>query len=329
MEVGGKYILNNTILGNGSFSTVIKGYIKKNNELIAIKKIKKNSKINIKHEINILNKVYHKNICNMIDYLENDDSHYIILELCDKTLDVFLKETGYLRENKAKTYFRHIAAGLEYLQELNIVHRDIKPQNLLITYYDEIKISDFGLSKIIEDNEVLDTLCGSPLYMAPEIMKTKKYDNKIDLWSSGVVLFQMLFNKTPYTAKNHFELLRKIDSNHVSIPSKFNISDDCKDILKKLLVKNPKERIEWNNFFIHPFIYEQKYLAVSKPIPIPKKINNNNILSFSPSKDNTFKIVDTPLDDFIPGSLKRSFEDSLLYRMKDSNMFNISYSDEF
>ena len=256
MNINNKYFIEKYILGKGTYSIVYNGTNKINKEKVAIKKITKNIKKNIKSEIDILNKLNHSNICNMFDNFENDDYYFIVLELCTTNLHIYITKYGHIEEIKAQHFFKQIASGLEYLQKLQIIHRDIKPENILMDEYETIKISDFGFAVEFEDDDVFKTLCGSPLYMAPEIMKSKKYNNKIDLWSAGVVLFQMLFNKTPYTAKNHHELLEKIDSKHVSIPNNFDISYNCKNILKKLLIKNPKKRINWKKFYKHPFIYE-------------------------------------------------------------------------
>jgi len=323
-----KYIIEKDILGKGNYSTVYKGSDKFNKENVAIKKISKNNKKNIKHEIDMLNKLHHPNICNMLDNFENDDFYFIVLELCIMNLHKYITKYGNIEEKKAQHYFKQLASGLKYLQKIKIIHRDIKPENILIDKYENIKISDFGFAIEFKDNETFETLCGSPLYMAPEIMKYKKYDNKIDLWSAGVVLFQMLFNKTPYTANNHHELLIKIDSKHVSIPNNFDISYNCKNILKKLLVKNPKKRINWKKFYQHSFIYENEQHTNSAPIDIPQpnKHYENNVC-FSPSNNNHIKIIDTPVDSFSNNSFTRSFSESLLYRMKNPDMFHVSYYD--
>jgi serine/threonine-protein kinase ULK/ATG1 len=328
MNINNKYFIEKYILGKGTYSIVYNGTNKINKEKVAIKKITKNIKKNIKSEIDILNKLNHSNICNMFDNFENDDYYFIVLELCTTNLHIYITKYGHIEEIKAQHFFKQIASGLEYLQKLQIIHRDIKPENILMDEYETIKISDFGFAVEFEDDDVFKTLCGSPLYMAPEIMKSKKYNNKIDLWSAGVVLFQMLFNKTPYTAKNHHELLEKIDSKHVSIPNNFDISYNCKNILKKLLIKNPKKRINWKKFYKHPFIYEKKQYNTSKPIAIPKnnKQYENNI-AFSPSDNNIIKIIDTPVNSFSNNSFKRSYNESLLYRMKDPEMFHVSYNE--
>jgi len=328
MKLHKKYLIEDTILGVGTYSVVHAGINKFDNSTVAIKKITK-TKNNIINELNILRKIDDLNICNMIDYFEGDNDHFIILELCNTNLHEYIKHHGYLQETKAQYYFKQLSHGLEYLQDSNIIHRDIKPENLLIDEFDTLKISDFGFAVKFEENETFEILCGSPLYMAPEIMKSKQYNNKIDLWSSGIVLFQMLFNKTPYTAKNHYELLQKIESKHVSIPNNFCISENCKNILQHLLVKNPIKRINWKKFYKHPFIYDQPksiphIIHKSNPISIPSSNKKMNV-SFSPSDNNSIKIIDTPAHSLTNESFINSFNESLITRMKNPDMFRISY----
>ena len=147
---------------------------------------------------------------------------------------------------------------MKYLLENKIIHRDLKPQNILVTNLGDIKISDFGFARYFDNDMVIQTICGSPLYMAPEIMKNKKYDLKSDLWSVGIILFEMLVGHAPFKAKNIFDLMKQIEKNDVKIPRDTKISDDCKDLLLKLLQKDPEKRITWPQFFTHPLDSEFK-----------------------------------------------------------------------
>ena len=113
---------------------------------------------------------------------------------------------------KAKIIFKELISGLKYLYELNICHRDLKPQNILLDENYTIKISDFGLARLNNENNLMDTICGSPIYMAPEIMKYNKYDNKADIWSLGIIFYELLTGRTPFKVKNHQELPTKLSN---------------------------------------------------------------------------------------------------------------------
>ena len=157
---------------------------------------------------------------------------------------------------------RQLVPGLKYLHENNIIHRDLKLKNILVTDSNDIVISDFGFARDGDSNTMFDTLCGSPMYMAPEIMTHKSYDNKSDLWSVGVIMYELLFGTTPYHAKNMIQLMKKIKKRDVIIPEEYAglISDECKELLLSLLHRNPRRRINWDNFFTHKWFEKDEIL---------------------------------------------------------------------
>eukprot|EP00958_Prasinococcus_capsulatus_P017782 scaffold2033_cov367-Prasinococcus_capsulatus_cf.AAC.27 len=167
---------------------------------------------------------------------------------------------------------QQLGAGLRQLRNSNLVHRDLKPQNLLLkkkTTGDgsTLKIADFGFARYMQPLGLAETLCGSPLYMAPEILQFQKYDAKADLWSVGTILFEMLAGKPPYTGANHVQLLRNIER---QVPPIAKISDglseDCVNLLmcladprlpdlqRGLLKRRPLERMSFAEFFANPFV---------------------------------------------------------------------------
>ncbi|KAG9138640.1 hypothetical protein Leryth_020485 [Lithospermum erythrorhizon] len=155
---------------------------------------------------------------------------------------------------------QQLASGLKILRENNMIHRDLKPQNLLLSTNDDnstLKIADFGFARSLQPRGLAETLCGSPLYMAPEIMQLQKYNAKADLWSVGAILFQLVTGRTPFTGNNQMQLLQNIlKSTDLQFPPDMkDLSSDCMDLCRKLLRCNPVERLTFEEFFSHPFLY--------------------------------------------------------------------------
>ena len=252
------YYHNYELLGKGTYSNVYKGYHKITKDPVAIKEIDLNK--NIKYinrfykEIQILEKADNIHIINIITSIENKDYIFIIMEYCEKgDLRKFLKKRP-LKEQHVKKLMVQLVNGMQYMYNNNIYHRDLKPQNILIDKYYNLKITDFGLAKDEEENPLFETICGSPMYMAPEIMKYKKYDKKADLWSLGVIFYELLTGKTPFMAKNHAELLENIETKKIYFPSHIKISHNARDLLIGLLNKDSKKRITWKELFNHEWL---------------------------------------------------------------------------
>jgi serine/threonine-protein kinase ULK/ATG1 len=171
---------------------------------------------------------------------------------------------------------RDLASGLAFLASQNLIHRDIKPQNLLLTGplpLDELddpsrsdeeenkrrienfpssqfhlKLADFGFARHLQKTSLAETLCGSPLYMAPEILQHRRYDNKADLWSAGTVLFEMIAGRPPFHGENHMDLLRNIQQKAVRLPPDVKVTDECVQLLRILLNRNPMKRANFTEF---------------------------------------------------------------------------------
>lgn len=247
------YLLYSPPIGKGSFSKVFYGIDTTTNIPVAIKSVNKlrlndNLLSRVDFEISLLEKCNHENILKIYKVLKDDTHIYIILEYCEQSLKNIAK--GKIPENDVLHYSRQIRNGLQYLYSKNILHRDIKPQNILIKN-GVLKISDFGLSKIFNnENDLTMTLCGSPYYIAPEILRFKKASIKSDLWSVGIVLYQLLFGKLPYqNCHNILELTKSMDKS-LNIPPE-GISIECLDLLSQLLKKDVNLRISWDDFFNH------------------------------------------------------------------------------
>lgn len=260
IKIGDYYHMNEKI-GHGAYSVVFKGYHQKLKKEVAIKRIDliENQKFlnRFKMEINLMKKLNHINIVNLYDTIEKDDYLYLIIEYCKHgDLRNFLKKRP-LKEKKAKIIFKELISGLKYLYELNICHRDLKPQNILLDENYTIKISDFGLARLNNENNLMDTICGSPIYMAPEIMKYNKYDNKADIWSLGIIFYELLTGRTPFKVKSHQELMEKIENNIIKFPSVIKISDECHNLLSQLLEKRSYKRLSWDELFNNDYIKDE------------------------------------------------------------------------
>ena len=275
MNINNEYILYNKNLGRGSYSSVFLGWDIKDSKYVAVKKtklscLKKKQVDKIKKEISIIEQLSHKNICKYFNSFNKKNTFYIVLEYCDFSLQRKLEKEKILDEETTQDIMSQLADALLYLQNNYIAHRDIKPANILMND-DEVKLSDFGLASYFNKNKNMTSMCGSPLYMAPEIVNDDDgYNSKIDLWSCGIVMFQMLFGETPFNASTHYELINKINDNELIIP-KNDHSEHCLNLISTLIVKNPDNRISWDGFFNHPFLNEEPtYYPGSKPIKIKK-----------------------------------------------------------
>lgn len=299
VKVAAGYVLQER-LGSGSFATVYKGIrladyqqaIRSGSQtpppsdsITAIKAISRASKKltkkvleNLDMEIAILRTYRHPNIVCLHEVQKTDRHFYLVLEYCgggDLQKLIRTRESGRLSERLCRRLVRDFAAGLGFLWGKEIVHRDIKPQNLLLTgrlpAEDEadnppredakralrgmtgdrfqLKIADFGFARHLSGVDLAETMCGSPLYMAPEILSGEKYDAKADLWSVGAVLFEMIAGKTPFHGENHLDLLRNIKTKAVRLPANVRISKEFVKLLKILLDRKPHNRGGFRAFF--------------------------------------------------------------------------------
>lgn len=249
-------------IGDGQTSIVYKGVY--NNEIVAIKKLYK--KKYISQEINILQKLHHENIVNYIEHIDD----CLILEYCNLGNLTDYSSNNFLTEKTTKYLFKQLFNGLKYLYNNHILHRDLKPDNILLHNSHSkviLKIADFNFAKSKID--LNHTTCGTPLYMAPEIIFTNNYTDKCDLWSCGIILYECVYNKHPFDPVHTIDqLLKKIKR---PIEYNYNVSNECIDLMKKLLQINPEKRINWENVFRHRWFvcYEEKisYESIESTVP--------------------------------------------------------------
>ncbi|KAH9884587.1 hypothetical protein F4778DRAFT_556127 [Xylariomycetidae sp. FL2044] len=311
-DVIGQFIIGAEI-GKGSFAQVYMGKHKDSNAAVAIKSVElarlnKKLKENLYSEIKILKKLRHPHIVALHDCVESSTHINLMMEYCELgDLSLFIKKREKLITHPAtcdmarkypnspgaglhevviRHFLKQLASALQFLRQGNFVHRDIKPQNLLLlpslqyrqsnkdsrpilsASHDSLipavglqslpmlKLADFGFARVLPATSLAETLCGSPLYMAPEILRYERYDAKADLWSVGTVLYEMISGRPPFRAGNHVELLRKIENSEDQI--KFSrdcqATPDLKALIRALLKRNPVERMSFEKFFEHHVI---------------------------------------------------------------------------
>ena len=217
------------------------------------KKIKESIIKREKDALNLLKNLRSPFLPKIYDSFETDTHFIIVMEYIYENFLNYLIKRGKLLENLAKIIFKQIIAGLQFLHTNNIVHRDIKPSNILIDSNNNIKIIDFGVSKILKKGEIMKDYCGTTLYMAPEIIERKGYEGySCDIWSAGVILYNMISGQRPFNAKENDEIEKLILKGEYK-ELKY-ISKDAKDLINKMIVVNPKERITIEEILNHPWL---------------------------------------------------------------------------
>jgi len=205
--------------------------------------------------ISIMKQIEHPLIVKYISNTEDQQYFYVFMEYCEKgDLSQYIERNGQISENTARKMFCEIIVAVSYLHCVkHIAHRDLNPRNILISNNDSIKLADFGLSKQFTDsNQLLSTLCGTPQYFAPEMVKGKPYTKAADIWSLGVLLFQILTGFLPFQGQTLSELLKKIVYSDIIFPS--FLTSQVTDLIRKMLNKSPSERITIEMVQKHPWL---------------------------------------------------------------------------
>ena len=300
---GGKNILNNRYelekkIGEGSYGIVYKAIdTLNNNETVAIKQVSK-YKINsssylveaLKKELSIMRLISDENSVKLIEDFETYDNYNLVMELCDSDLDNELKERIKMNkkgfnELEVQEIMRQFNKVFLKMQNEQVIHRDLKLKNIMIKY-DEmneligfiIKLSDFGFSKVMKEDDMASTNLGSPATKAPEVMEDQNYNAKADLWSVGVIMFQLFYDTLPFPANNLRELKIAIfNSKGVKLPEKNNnpMSDICFNLIDRLLQKDPKKRIDFDEYFSHEFFSDEHRKNLLNNEKLTKEIESN------------------------------------------------------
>jgi len=253
-------------LGSGTFATVRRIVRKKEPhdekalKITSLRGLKLEEVDALRNEVDILSEVEHKHVVQLYEHHETDEKIYMVQDLLrgGELFDRII-ENVYFSEAEAAKVVAQIADALVYLHKRNIVHRDLKPENLLLTDTSEnydIKIIDFGLAK--KSEKPLEMPCGTPGYVAPEILKRKKYHKPVDIWSLGVITYILLCGFPPFhddqnNLKALYKQIRKAD---IQFPQKYwgNISMDAKNLIRSMLEKTVRRRITAEQLLDAPWI---------------------------------------------------------------------------
>ena len=269
-------------IGQGAFGKVNLGLNVLTGRVVAIKSFKKTPIEKFKHkmkkiqyETELMKRFNHKNITKILEVFNDEEYMLIIMEYINGgNLFSFVKKRRKLSEKMAKFLFRQIILGIQHIHSKNVVHRDIKLENILIDFDNNVKICDFGIGKVLEnEDELLYDKCGTPMYMAPEIILANENNGykgfPVDIWSSGITLYIMLSGNLPFNLKNKNNnkedmALNSIkDKNNIFLQNQIvnvkpkeieNISIEAKNLLKGLLNKNPSKRLTCSQILNHPWL---------------------------------------------------------------------------
>ncbi|XP_072839193.2 serine/threonine-protein kinase ULK1 isoform X1 [Pogona vitticeps] len=286
METVGKFEFSRKdLIGHGAFAVVFKGRHKEKPEMeVAIKCInKKNlakSQTLLGKEIKILKELKHENIVALYDFQELANSVYLVMEYCNGgDLADYLHSMRTLSEDTIRLFLQQIAGAMKVLHSKGIIHRDLKPQNILLSFAGgkksnpnniRIKIADFGFARYLQNNMMAATLCGSPMYMAPEVIMSQHYDAKADLWSIGTIIYQCLTGKAPFQASSPQDLRLFYEKNKMLMPNiPRETSAHLRQLLLGLLRRNHKDRMDFDEFFHHPFLDASASMKKSASVPMP------------------------------------------------------------
>eukprot|EP01031_Cornospumella_fuschlensis_P037549 gene37549-45607_t len=247
-------------IGEGSFGKVYKARRKSTGFTVAMKFISKHGKSekdlkNLRQEIGILKTLDHENIILMFDAFETDREFCVVTEYAQGELFDILQDDQRLPEKTVQQIAKQLIKALHYLHSNRIIHRDMKPQNVLIGSNGKIKLCDFGFARAMSNNTiVLTSIKGTPLYMSPELVKEQPYDATSDLWSLGVILYELFVGQPPFYTNSIYSLINHIVKDPVKYTN--DMSKDFKSFLQGLLQKNPAKRLNWPHLLDHPFVRE-------------------------------------------------------------------------
>ena len=278
-------------LGIGSFGRVLLVQHNKTKVQYALKVLDKGKQMNEQdkenflREVEIMYKIHHPNIVKLFGHFEDNENCYLLMEYVDKgELFSYIPENGKskITTREVASIIRDVISAVYYIHHMNppIMHRDIKPENILITSNMKAKLSDFGYSAYINPGDIRNSICGTPVYLAPEMIKMTGHDEKVDIWSIGVLLFELLTGDQAWAGENVETVKYNICNLRISWPEDMNAF--AADLISKIWITNPEERISLRDMLNHSF-FTQYFANPTSSLITP---DNKKYKAFIISKDN-------------------------------------------
>lgn len=248
-------------------------------------------------EIKIHHSLTHTNVVKFQHFFEDSENVYILLEVChNQTLNDLLKRRKRISDLEMQSYLLQIIDALKYIHSKKVIHRDLKLGNLFLSDKMEIKVGDFGLAcKVEYEGERKKTVCGTPNYIAPEILESKNgHSYEVDAWSLGVICYTLLIGKPPFETNDVKATYKRIRAVSYTFPDSIQISDSAKDLISKLLVKQPERRLTNEEIMRHPFMNPNYQIPRLLPVstmampPNPnyiKQLSSENVFSHFEQND--------------------------------------------
>jgi serine/threonine protein kinase len=255
------------IIGEGNYGRVYEAISEKTRESTAAKVMpkeifKKTPKLMelVKTEIRVLKECKNDNVVRYVDNFLTERSVVIVMEFCEGgELQEYLNKKGRLTEPEATAFLKQILNGFKGLHKIEAMHRDFKAANVLL-HHNVCKIADLGFAKQIKEEAMTSTILGTGLTMAPEVHQERAYGRKADIWSVGVVFYQLIYGDYPFKGISDHDILNKIKTTRPTY-SNINISDKAKDFIERCLTVDPKARIHWKEVYSHPLILEENKIV--------------------------------------------------------------------
>ncbi|CAE7911109.1 ark1 [Symbiodinium sp. KB8] len=261
-------------LGKGSFGVVRRIRRKGTDDVYALKTMQKAEVVNgqlveqVEREIQVQRTLKHENVLRLYKHFEDEDTVYLLLEYCAKGELYQLLRTQKGRkfsEQMSKHFFVQLVRGLKYLHSHQIVHRDLKPENLLVTHDDVLKIGDFGWCAAT--NVLRTTFCGTMDYLAPEMIQGSGHNHTLDIWSVGILLYEMMVGRPPFQSTNHTMLIDRILKIAIFFPP--GLPPLVVDLVRRLLKRDPAQRLPLEQVLRHPWVVGTSGEAATPPSDAP------------------------------------------------------------